>query len=210
MPIRRVSERRQTTCSVAAREPWFPRPEGPAASRRRRKAPDRGRNLEFTSLHDGLVVVDKPAAHTSHDVVARDAQDLRPAPGRSCRHTRSRRHRRAARRSRTGDATDALPPGHRKVVSGARRVRRRHRHARCRLGAVLERAEMPLTPRSGGGCARPVHRRHRSDPTDGVGDQDRRPKAVRVGPGRGDGRASRPPRARRRARGRGVRRRRVP
>ena len=51
-------------------------------------------------MRDGLVVVDKPAGWTSHDVVGTAAQGLRAAPRRARGHARSRRDRRAARRPR--------------------------------------------------------------------------------------------------------------
>ena len=63
------------------------------------------------SMHDGLVVVDKPAGWTSHDVVAKLRKAYGQTPRRSRGHARPRRHRRAARRPRPRDAPAAVPAG---------------------------------------------------------------------------------------------------
>ena len=81
------------------------------------------------------------------------AQALRAAPGRSRGHARSRRDRRAARRSRPRDPAAALPAGRGQVVS-ARVVFGVATDTLDASGAVLERAEMPLDTRSGRGGAR--------------------------------------------------------
>ena len=58
---------------------------------------------------DGLLVIDKPAGPTSHDVVARVRRVLRRAPHRPHRHARSGGERRAAARPRPRDAPRAFP-----------------------------------------------------------------------------------------------------
>ena len=105
------------------------------------------------ALHDGLVVVDKPAAHTSHDVVARHAQALRPAPGRPRGHARSRRHRRAARRARPGDPLMRYLQDDGEVVPRPGRVRRRDRHAR-RVGRGARTGGDAARARAGRGARR--------------------------------------------------------
>ena len=70
----------------------------PGRRRGGRRSPGVGR----PSVH-GLLVVDKPAGTTSHDVVAQLRRRSRRAAHRPRRHARPRRHRRAARRRRLGD-----------------------------------------------------------------------------------------------------------
>ena len=126
------------------------------AGRRRRRQDPRGavgdareqsdqRDRSERDATDGLVVVDKPAGWTSHDVVGKLRKMLRAAAGRPRGHARSRRDRRPARRAR---------PGRRGCCASSRRRRRRTGRAIVfgvatdtldAPGAVLERAEMSLT-----------------------------------------------------------------
>ena len=98
------------------------------------------------------------------------------------------------------DAAAALPAGSGEGVPRPRRVRRRDRHARrVGRGARTRRRCRSNSAQVERAAAR-VRRRHRADPADGVGDQGRRPQALRARPhGRG-GRARGPSRAHRRAR----------
>ena len=134
---------------------------------------------------DGLVVVDKPAGWTSHDVVAKLRRHLRAAPRRPRGHARPRRDRRAARRPRPG------APG---CCASSRRAGRRTgatvvfgvaTDTLDASGAVLDRRPMPRDARrrSSAAIAR-VRRRHRAGAADGVGDQGRRPAALRARPAR--------------------------
>jgi len=104
-------------------------------------------------LHDGLVVVDKPAAHTSHDVVAR----LRKLYG-------QRRVGHAG--TLDPDATGVLLVGLGRATRLLRYLQDTGKSYRARIvfgvatdtldasGAVLERAEMPLTQQQVEGAAR--------------------------------------------------------
>ena len=64
---------------------------------------------QHRSLIDGLVVVDKAAGWTSHDVVAKCREHVRAEAGRPLGHARPRRHRRAAGRARAGHPAAAVP-----------------------------------------------------------------------------------------------------
>ena len=153
-----------------------------------------------------LVVVDKPAGWTSHDVVAR----LRKIYGQRrvghAGHARSRRHRRAARRPRPGDAAAALPPGDgegvpRRRSCSASRPTRSTPPATCSTSAP-----MAIDARRGRGRRAGVRRRDRAGAADGVGDEGRRAARLHELARKGDrGRAGAAPRAHRPLRRRGVR-----
>ena len=78
----------------------------PARSTRLQTAARR-RGSEQRDLMDGLLVIDKPAGPTSHDVVARVRRALGERAHRPHRHARSGGDRRAAARPRTRDAARA-------------------------------------------------------------------------------------------------------
>ena len=75
-----------------------------ARAARSRRPADTGR-----ACMNGVLVVDKPAGPTSHDVVARRATRAGRRAHRPHRHARSARDRRAAARRRTRDAAGAVP-----------------------------------------------------------------------------------------------------
>ena len=96
-------------------------------------------------MHDGLVVVDKPAGRTSHDVVGKLRRVLRPAQGGPRRHPRPRCHRCAPRGA--GRATRLLR--FLQEQGKAYRGRIRFGIATTTLdaaGEVVEQHPMPLTP----------------------------------------------------------------
>ena len=101
---------------------------------------------------DGLVVVDKPAGFTSHDVVAKLRKALRAEARRARGHARSRRDRRAARRARSGDAAAAVPAGDDEGRTGARsrsasRPTRSTPRARCSSGGRCRLTESEVRRR---------------------------------------------------------------
>ena len=93
---------------------------------------DAGDALIAVGRMDGVLLIDKPAGPTSHDVVARTAANERRAQHRPHGHARSARHRPAAARARPGDAPRVAP--HRAATRPTRRpsARLRHRHRRRR------------------------------------------------------------------------------
>ena len=79
---------------------------------------------------NGVLVVDKPAGPTSHDVVARVRRAIGIARDRPHRHARSAGHRRAAARPRPRDAAGAVPDRRRQGIRRRRPASVRDRHLR--------------------------------------------------------------------------------
>ena len=111
-PRRRLGDRPRaaaaagTAARPASRPTW---------SRRARRVPARAARraaLGSSEPADGVLLVDKPAGVTSHDVVAAERRRLpRGDEGRARRHARPVRDRAAARAGRARDARAALPDG---------------------------------------------------------------------------------------------------
>ena len=95
---------------------------------------------------DGLLIVDKPAGPTSHDVVAASRRALARAAHRPHRHARPAGHRRAAARRRPRHAPRAFPERATRRTSATMRLGVRHRH--------LRRAGQADGRRSTGRCRR--------------------------------------------------------
>ena len=129
---------------------------------------------------NGLVVVDKPAGWTSHDVV-----------GKLRRFYGQRRVGHAG--TLDPDATGVLLVGLGRVTRLLRFLQETTKTYEARVvfgiatdtldasGAVLERAEMPLTRAQVEQASRGVPRRVAADPADGLGDQGQGPASVRAG-----------------------------
>ena len=161
----------------------------PGQARRRRPTLARRRP---PVLH-GLLVVDKPAGATSHDVVAQLRRRLGERRMGHSGHARPRRHRRAARRRRLADPGAALPDRPAQDVHGRGRPRRRdldprrlrRGHRPPRHGRDHDRRR----PRCGG---RAPHGHGRPGPADGLGPAGGRSPPARAGPGGRRGRAGGP------------------
>ena len=119
---------------------------------------------------DGVILVDKPAGKTSHDVVAAVRAQPRRAPGRPRRDARSVRDRPAAGAGRAGHARAALPHG------AAQDLRRR-----ARLGAVSTtgdpEGEIAETGRVPDPSRAAAHRANPPAPAGLLGGQGRRASA---------------------------------
>ena len=158
----------------------------------------------------GLVVVDKPAGWTSHDVVAR----MRKIYG-----LRRVGHAGTLDPDATGVLLVGLGRATRllrfltetgKVYRGEVGLRGRHRHPRRRRHRDRPAGDAGRDRRRPRRRDPPLPRHDRADPAHGLGHQGRRPPAPRAGPGRGGGRTGAPDGADRPDRGRGVQPRRVP
>ena len=98
-------------------------------------------------MPDGVILVDKPAGITSHDVVARAPRHAGPSgQGRPRRHARPVRDRAAARAGRPRDARAALPDGAAEALRDGRAAgldvddRRPRRRDRARAGCRPSRS----------------------------------------------------------------------
>ena len=97
--------------------------------------PTANRSTTRSQTMDGVLLIDKPAGPTSHDVVARAAGHERRAKHRAHRHARPARDRSAAARLRPGDAAGVAALGRRQDLRSHHPPRLGHRHGRCRWGA---------------------------------------------------------------------------
>ena len=106
---------------------------------------------------DGVLVIDKPAGPTSHDVVARRAAGDRLTAGRPHRHARSAGDRRAAARHRARDAARLVHEWRRQ---GVRRQRFASASPRRPTTPRAAAAALP-TSAEGAGCRRRARRAER-------------------------------------------------
>ena len=93
---------------------------------------ERSRRSSDSEVTDGLVIVDKPAGLTSHDVVGRLRRLAAHPQGRPRRHARPDGHRRPGARRRQGDPAAAPPRAGRQGVHGDDPARAGHRDRRRR------------------------------------------------------------------------------
>ena len=124
---------------------------------------------------DGLVVVDKEAGWTSHDVVAKSPRPARHPQGRPLRHPRPRRHRHPAARRGPGHPAAAVP--HRRCPRPTRATscsapRPPPSTTRGEVTATHDMAGTDLRRRRG--RRRGPHRRHHAGAADGLGREGRR------------------------------------
>ena len=98
----------------------------------------------FACAMDGLLIIDKPAGPTSHDVVSRMRRAASRAAHRPHRHARSDGDRRPAAGRRPGDAARQVPERQRQVLRGGRAARLLDRHRRC--GRAADRARCRTAP----------------------------------------------------------------
>ena len=142
---------------------------------------------------DGLVIVDKPAGRTSHDVVGAMRRLAAHPQGRARRHARPDGHRRAGARRRQGHPAAAPPRAGRQGVLGDDPPRAGHRHRRRRGRAGRRQRPPRASPTMRVRAAmRAADRRHRAGAELGLRDQGRRPAVLPAG-ARRRGRGARGP-----------------
>ena len=136
------------------------------------------RRAALTSTDDGVLLVDKPAGVTSHDVVAAERRQLGARrEGRPRRHARPVRDRAAAGADRPRDARAALPDGAAEALRDGRaagldvdhRRRRGRDRARAHAGRAARAADRAgsasarrRTPRCGSAAGAPTRWRARA------------------------------------------------
>ena len=142
---------------------------------RRDRRPARRLSMAAPATTAALLLCDKPAGVTSHDVVARVRRE-RGRQSRPRRHPRPLRDRPAVGPARHGDARAALPRRPAEDLPGDRRLGLALQHRRPRRRADRDR-RVP-------GLARPADRHRSPAGADDLGGQGRRRAPLQEGPPR--------------------------